>query len=117
MVRTDALVTRILMEGRRATGVAYLHHGAPKTVKARRGVIVSAGTTNTPKLLELSGIGPVSLLQRHGIDIVQALPGVGENFHDHYSPRLVVRLREGVDSLNAQMIAEKASDMILSDAW
>ncbi|WP_336971261.1 GMC family oxidoreductase [Sphingobium aromaticiconvertens] len=103
MVRTDALVTRIVMEGRRATGVAYLHHGAAKQVKARRGVIVSAGTTNTPKLLQLSGIGPVDLLKQHGIDVVQALPGVGENFHDHYSPRLVVRLREGVDSLNAHV--------------
>ncbi len=103
VVRTDALVTRILMDGRRATGVAYDHHGAPKRVFARRGVIVAAGTTNSPKLLQLSGIGPAALLQQMHIPVVHALDGVGENFHDHYSPRLVVRLREGVDTLNAHV--------------
>ncbi|ALR21843.1 GMC family oxidoreductase [Sphingobium baderi] len=103
VVRTHALATRILMEGKRASGVAYRQHGETKEVMARRSVILAAGTTNTPKLLQLSGIGPAALLQRHGIPVLHALPGVGENFHDHYSPRLVVRLREGVDSLNAHV--------------
>ncbi|WP_404476572.1 GMC family oxidoreductase [Novosphingobium sp. BL-52-GroH] len=102
-VRTGALVTAILFESNRATGAAYLHHGTRRQVHARRGVIVAAGTTNTPKLLQLSGVGPAQLLRRHGIDVVHALPGVGENFHDHYSPRMVVRLRAGIDSLNAHV--------------
>lgn len=102
-VRTGALVTAIQFDGHRATGVSYLHDGVPRHVRARRGIIVSAGTTNTPKLLQLSGIGPASLLRNHGIEVVHDLPGVGENFHDHYSPRLVVRLRDGVDSLNAHV--------------
>src|SRR3546814_2578376 len=62
---------------------------------ARRGVIVCAGTINSPKLLQLSGIGSASVLQQHGIKVRHALGGVGENLHDHYSPRLVVRGKKG----------------------
>lgn len=102
-VRTEALVTRILLDGRRASGVAYLQGGAERRVAAQRGVIVSAGTTNSPKLLQLSGIGPAALLRRHGVEVILDLPGVGENFHDHYSPRLVARLKAGSDSLNAHV--------------
>jgi choline dehydrogenase len=102
-VLTQALATAIRFDGRRATGIVYRHHGETEEVSARRSLILSAGTVNTPKLLQLSGVGPAGLLQRHGIAVRHALPGVGENFHDHYSPRLVFRLREGVDSLNAHV--------------
>ena len=104
-VRTRCLATRIVLEGRRATGVEYLREGRaePLRVMAGRELIVSAGTLNTPKLLQLSGIGPADLLRRHGVPVHHPLPGVGENFRDHYSPRLVVRGRAGVDTLNAHV--------------
>lgn len=94
-VRTNAHATQIVLEGRKAVGVRYLlgAGGPAQEVRARREVIVSAGTVNTPKLLQLSGIGPGSLLQQFGIDVRQALPGVGENLSDHYSPRIVVRAK------------------------
>lgn len=102
-VVTGALVSRIVFEGRRATGVAYLQTGknTETIVNARREVIVAAGTINSAKLLQLSGIGPAELLQQHGITVRQPLAGVGKNFRDHFSPRIVVRAKPGVDTLNA----------------
>ena len=82
-VVTHALATRILFEGRRASGVEYRQGDATRTVRARREVIVSAGSINSPKLLKLSGVGPASELREHGIALVQDLPGVGENLQDH----------------------------------
>ncbi|MDP3135540.1 MAG: GMC family oxidoreductase N-terminal domain-containing protein [Burkholderiaceae bacterium] len=101
-VLTNATVTRVLTERRRAIGVAYRKgaEGAEIQVLARKEVIVSAGSINSPKLLQLSGIGPAALLREHGIAVVHELPGVGENLRDHITPRLVVRARPGVDSLN-----------------
>ena len=69
-------------------------------VQARRSVIISAGTVNSPKLLQLSGVGPAGLLQAHGIPVVADLPGVGENLCDHYATRLVARARAGVVTIN-----------------
>jgi choline dehydrogenase len=100
-VRTHALATKILFEDRMAVGVAYRRGGAEAAVKARREVILCCGTVQSPKLLQLSGVGPSELLNDHGIRPLHALPGVGENFRDHYSPRLVMRAKPGVDSLNA----------------
>src|SRR3546814_1602385 len=68
-IRTDALVTSLLLEGRRSTGVMYRRDGVESRVMARRGVIVCAGTINSPKLLQLSGIGSASVLQQHGIKV------------------------------------------------
>jgi choline dehydrogenase len=82
-VRTGVLVTRILFDGRRATGVEYRAGDAVRAVSARREVIVSAGSINSPKLLKLSGIGPADELREHGIAVVQDRPGVGENLQDH----------------------------------
>ena len=64
-----------------------------RAVLARREVIVSCGAINTPKLLQLSGLGPAGLLREHGIDVVRDLPGVGENLSDHYSVRVVARVK------------------------
>jgi choline dehydrogenase len=102
-LRTNAQVTRIRFEGRRATGVDYVDaSGGKHTLHARSGVIVSAGVINSPKLLQLSGVGPGSLLQQYGIPVVHNLPSVGENLRDHYSPRLVYRAK-GADSINNQV--------------
>lgn len=101
-LRTQALATQILFdgpEGRRATGVRYLRDGQVLTVQARREVIVCAGTVNSPKLLQLSGLGPAALLQHHGVPVRHDLPGVGENLRDHYTVRMTARARQ-VRTLN-----------------
>ena len=82
-VITGARALRVLTEGRRATGVAYLQDGVEKRVQARREVLLSAGALQSPQLLMLSGIGPGAQLQAHGIAAVHHLPGVGRNLHDH----------------------------------
>ena len=82
-VRTRALATRLAFEGKRATGVEYRHGDATRTVRARREVIVSTGSINSPKLLKLSGVGPAAELREYGIPVVHDLPGVGENLQDH----------------------------------
>jgi len=95
-VRTYAQATRILFEGSKAVGVAYRHPAHPsqvRAVRARREVIVSCGAINTPKLLQLSGLGPADLLRQHGIEVVRDLAGVGENLSDHYSVRVVARVK------------------------
>jgi choline dehydrogenase len=82
-VRTHALATRVVFEGRRAVGVSYRRGDDEITVRARREVIVSAGPINSPQLLKLSGVGPPAELAALGIGVVHALPGVGENLQDH----------------------------------
>jgi choline dehydrogenase-like flavoprotein len=101
-VRTDARASAVLFEGARAVGVRYLRaRGAPpREVRARREVILSAGTVNTARLLQVSGVGPAELLGRLGVPVVRALPGVGANFRDHYASRIVMRARPGVVTLN-----------------
>ncbi len=82
-VHTHALATRILFEGNRAVGVAYLRGNEEHIARARREVIVSAGPIQSPKLLKLSGVGPGQELSSHGIPLVRELPGVGANLQDH----------------------------------
>lgn len=87
-VLTGSLATRVLTKDKRATGVEVLVQGATRTVAARREVLVSAGTLQSPKLLELSGIGGAGVLQAHGVPLVHDLPGVGENLRDHSNTRV-----------------------------
>jgi len=82
-------VLRLLFEGTRATGVSCARPTGTADVRARRGVILSAGAIESPKILMLSGIGPAEVLRRHGIAVRIDSPGVGENLHDH--PRVPVR--------------------------
>ena len=94
-VRTDARAAQILFEGNRATGVRYvndLDRSTRREVFARREVIVSSGTANSAKLLQMSGVGPAWLSQELGVPVVADLP-VGENFRDHYSTRIVARVK------------------------
>ncbi|MGV3551760.1 GMC family oxidoreductase [Rhizobium sp.] len=92
-VITRAETQRIVFEGKRAVGVIYDCGGKRVLVKARREVIVSAGSINSPKLLLLSGVGPAAELARHGIDVVHDLPGVGENLQDHYGALVTYKSR------------------------
>jgi choline dehydrogenase len=82
-VATHALATRILFEGRRATGVRYTRGRRDHVALARREVILSGGPINSPQLLKLSGVGPAQELRALDIPIVHDLPGVGENLQDH----------------------------------
>ncbi|WP_460135162.1 GMC family oxidoreductase [Pseudomonas sp. S1_E04] len=84
-VLTETQVTRLLFEGTRVVGVETLNHGQLQRFYADHEVVVSLGAVNTPKLLMQSGIGPEQQLHRHGIPVVQHLPGVGANHQDHVS--------------------------------
>jgi choline dehydrogenase len=88
-VRTDAQATRVLFEGRRATGVEYLKDGSRRRVLARRETVLCGGAVNTPQLLMLSGIGPADELRKHGIPVVADSPEVGANLRDHLLSGLV----------------------------
>lgn len=88
-VLTNAQVTRVLMEGGRATGVAYQQGGQDHVLHAHREVVLCAGAFGTPQLLMLSGLGPAAHLREHGIAVVADLPGVGANLQEH----LVAQLR------------------------
>ena len=82
-VLPHALVTRLLFEGRRATGVEVEFAGRLHRLRADCEIVVSLGAIHTPKLLLQSGIGDEAELKRLGIPVVQHLPGVGQNFQDH----------------------------------
>ena len=88
-VATDALVRRVLFDGRRASGVEYEVGGQVRRARATRAVVLCAGTFNNPQLLMLSGLGPAAELQRHGIAVRQDLPGVGRNLQDHQSLAMI----------------------------
>ncbi len=101
-LRTNAHVAAILFEGKHAVGVRYFsggRGGSERVVKARREVIVCGGTLNTPRLLQISGVGPSELLNDLGVRIVADLAGVGENLRDHYAVRMVAQVR-GVNTIN-----------------
>lgn len=87
-VVTDAPATRVLMDGKRATGVEFRRGETNAKVRARREVVLAAGPLVSPQLLELSGIGNSAILRQHGISVVHELPGVGENLRDHPSARI-----------------------------
>jgi choline dehydrogenase len=90
-VVTRAHVERIRFDSRRATGVVYQRTGSQVEVEAHREISLSAGATGSPQLLQISGVGPGELLQRLGIPVVHALPGVGRNLQDHLQVRSVYK--------------------------
>ena len=96
-----ALVHRVLFEGRRAVGVVFARGGQLFTARARREVILSAGAVNSPQLLQLSGVGPGELLQRHGIPVLLDQPAVGGNLQDHIAVSYFYRATE--PTLNNQL--------------
>jgi choline dehydrogenase len=83
-VLTHALVTKLTLEGKRATGVEIAFDGKIQRITAGLEVVLSLGAMHTPKVLMLSGIGDQGELQRLGIRVVHHLPGVGQNFQDHF---------------------------------
>lgn len=95
-VVTGAQVQRIRIADAAATGVEYVQAGVQRMVHARREVIVCAGAINTPKLLMLSGIGDGHRLRELGMETHAHLPGVGQHLKDHFSIRLVARVRNAI---------------------
>ncbi len=95
-VVANALATRILFSGRRATGVEYRQGGATFTAHANAEVIVSGGAFNSPQLLQLSGLGPAKILRELGIDVVADMPGVGADLQDHLQIRMLYRCTEPI---------------------
>ena len=101
-VETNTLVTRVVLDGRRAIGVEYLKRGARIKVHADREVILAAGVINTPQLLMLSGIGDPDDLRLRGIPVAVPLTGVGRNLQDHISAGILWR-RTAPGPLHAKM--------------
>jgi len=101
-VLTRAHTSKIVLEGKRAVGIRYFkggRGGQPMEVRAKREVILSAGTFNSPMLLQLSGVGAGRALKDLGINVQHELGGVGENLRDHYAPRFVARVKN-IDTIN-----------------
>jgi len=100
-VEVGVVARKILFNGKAATGVEYHRHG--KTIAAQgREIIVSAGAFNSPQLLQLSGVGPRALLERHGIPVVHDAPAVGERLQDHFYARTFWRCGRDI-TLNDDM--------------
>src|SRR5258708_2589581 len=78
-IETDALVSNIVLEGKRAVGVAYSVHGQKREARCGREVTLSCASAQSPAVLQHSGIGQPELLRRHGIEVKHELKGVGEN--------------------------------------
>ncbi|MFY9317809.1 MAG: GMC family oxidoreductase N-terminal domain-containing protein [Burkholderiales bacterium] len=98
-VLTGASVRKIRFSNRTAEGLEYLKDGTAFFVKANRETILSLGSIGSPQILQLSGIGPKELLEKHRIPVVQSLPGVGENLHDHLQIRMQYKVKN-VRTLN-----------------
>ena len=97
-VMTGALVKKLRLEGRRAAGVEFFQGGEEVYAEARRETILCAGAVGSPQILQLSGIGPGALLQRHGIQVAHELP-VGENLQDHLQLRMAFKVKSA-ETLN-----------------
>jgi choline dehydrogenase-like flavoprotein len=92
----DAYVTRVLIEGRRASGAAFRQADRDHEIQARRGVVLAAGALQSPQLLMLSGIGPAAMLQRLGLPVVADRAAVGQNLQDHLQVRLIYRINRPI---------------------
>jgi choline dehydrogenase len=138
IVKTNVLVTKVLLEKETAThsgqfkavGVecregAHLYRADPKAVdalppektfRAKRDIIISGGAFNTPQLLMLSGIGPKEELHRHGIPVNIDLPGVGQNLQDRYEIGIVYKLKENLSTLaNAKFEDNEQTDPVYKE--
>lgn len=99
-VLTRAHTDRLVFTGKKCTGVQFRWQGRKLAATARAEILLAAGAINSPKLLELSGIGPGGLLQELGIGVVHESPGVGENLQDHLQIRTVYQVSHA-KTLNA----------------
>lgn len=101
LVLTKAETESLILAGKEVTGVAFTHNGNRTRATAKREVLLAAGAVNSPKILELSGIGRPELLAEFGIETCHAMSGVGENLQDHLQIRTVFKV-SNADTLNQQ---------------
>ncbi|BBW99147.1 MULTISPECIES: GMC family oxidoreductase [Mycolicibacterium] len=109
-VRTHSYVYRIVLEGNRAVAVQYRHQGTVTQARAREEVVISAGSIGSPRLLQLSGIGPRSTLSDAAVETVMHLPGVGQNLHEH--PYLMQRWRSKIATINKMRIGTAVEGIV-----
>lgn len=100
VVETGALISRLIFDGTRVTGIEYIRNGVKTSVTAQCETIVSLGAIHTPKLLMQSGIGDEAQLKRFGIPVIVHLPGVGQNFQDHPMAPCVWEASEPIEGRN-----------------
>lgn len=105
-VLTGAHTSHILFEAKRATGVAFELNGTPSQATASGEVLLSAGAINSPKILELSGVGRGDVLSKFDIPVRHEMPGMGENLQDHLQIRTVFKIK------NAVTLNQKANSMV-----
>ena len=117
-VRTGLRVTSIIFEGKRAVGIRWARWDGPQTgeLRANKEVILCAGAINTPRLLQISGVGPTQLLKDIGVEVIHDLPGVGENLQDHYTPRFTYSAKNA-NSINDYARGTKLAGQLLRWAF
>jgi len=101
-LRTHSHATKVVFKDKRACAIQYKQGNQSTEIRARREIILSGGSVNTPQLLQLSGIGPAQLLKNIGVKVLQELPGVGENLRDHFALRMVARIKT-MDTINQRV--------------
>ena len=100
-ILTDAHVTRVLFENGRASGVAFRRHGVERIIRARQGIILSAGALQSPQILMLSGIGPGAHLQTMGLRVLLDRPAVGQDLQDHLQVRAIYKASKPITTNDA----------------
>jgi len=103
-VLTNTLVTKILIKNKKVIGVKVSKSGNTKTIKCNKEVILSAGTINSPQLLQISGIGNQKHLNKIGVKTIIDLPEVGENLQDHLQCQIIYKCKKNI-SLNSDLIS------------
>jgi choline dehydrogenase len=98
-ILTDAHVSNLSFSGRDCVGLQFVHKGQKYAVKPKGETILAAGAIGSPQLLQLSGVGPAELIRKNGIELVENLPGVGENLQDHLQIRMQYKVKN-VKTLN-----------------
>ncbi|KAF7305399.1 Alcohol oxidase [Mycena chlorophos] len=124
-LRTNSRVSRVIFEGNKAVGVAYVParnraHGAQiqeTIVRARKCVVLSSGTLGTPQILERSGVGDAKLLKKLDIKVVSDLPGVGEQYQDHYTTLSIYRVSNESATLDDFLRGDKDVQRELFQEW
>ena len=101
-VMTKTMTSRVLMDGNKAIGIEVEMAGGIKSIFANKEVVLSAGSVGSPQLLQLSGIGPKTVLENAGVELIHELPGVGENLQDHLEVYFQFRCTQPI-SLNGKL--------------